>query len=56
MGKDDELATYVRDQIYEVYSVSIESENVIGALFLALGYPLYREETRAEEWPLGQYF
>lgn len=45
---------YVRNQIYKVHPVPVQSENVIGALFLALGYPLDREETRAEERPLGQ--
>lgn len=58
--KDERLsrkgATYMRDQIYEVHSMSIESKNMIGALFLPLGHPLYCEEARAEKWPLRQYF
>jgi len=58
--KDEHLekrnSTYMRNQIYEVHSMSIKSENMIGALFFALGHPLYREETRTEKWPLRQYF
>jgi len=46
----------MRDHVDKVHSVSIERENMISALFLALRYPLYREETRAEKRPLGQYF
>lgn len=40
-------------QVNEVHPMSIESQDMISTLLLAFGYPLYREETRAEKWPLG---